>query len=98
MIQKSLTDVHTGVDSFGYEVSSGGTGEESGEVGHRQWKRNRRRRSTKNPWREIWNKLKKRDVGRHEILFSRGIVTSISFLCSRIINKDTFDKSRRQFV
>ena len=65
---------------------------------HRQWKKNRRRCSTRNQRREIWNKLKERDIGKYEILFGREIVTSVSFLSLKISNKNTFDRSRRQFV
>ena len=32
-IQKSLTGARTGIDAFGFEVSSGGTSRELGEAG-----------------------------------------------------------------
>jgi len=59
---------------------------------HRQWKSNR------NMWKEILNRLKEGDIGRHKILSGKGIITPVFFLSSRIPNKDTFGRSRRQVL
>ena len=78
MIRKSLSGARTGVNAFGTEVSSRGLGEESGEAGAGKDTDSGRGTdadgSTRNRWREIWNKFEERDVDRHVILFGRGTV------------------------